>query len=157
MQLCYLRLVVRVQSFYHRHHCTNKPHRVIFHVYTLIPQTVAQTHPSPTLCTFHPPPRLTLPGCHNDWLSMLQPEGDDVIPSLSVCPSCSLTYCFSSVCLKPVSWHVFSISLLSCLSDWLRARLSVWMTSCSFASVKACLIYLQYFTNQHFPLERWVW
>lgn len=94
--------------------------------------------PSPTLCTFHPPPRLTLPGCHNDWLSTLQPEG--MMSShhcLSLCPSRSLTYCFSSVCLKPVSWNVFSISLLFCLSGWLRAWLSVWLTSSSFVRIKS--------------------
>lgn len=82
------RLVACVLSCYY-HQYTNTSHMVTFHAYNLIAQTKTKTHPSPPLCSFHPFPRLTLPGCHNDWLSMLQPEG--MMPSHH-CLSVRLAY-----------------------------------------------------------------
>lgn len=95
-----------------------------------MPQPELRDAPPPTLCTFHPPPRLPW------WLiESASAGGDDVTSSLSVCPSLFPTPCLScssclpSVCLKPVSRLVFSINPLLFLSGWLRARLPVWITT----------------------------
>lgn len=92
-----------------------------FQVYALISLTETQTHPSPTRRTFHH--RLTLPCCHNDWLSMLQPEG---MMSSHHCLSVRLAHRLAafllSVCLSVGSLSVGlssrSASFSACRLDW---------------------------------------